>query len=97
MGISVSAQPTNSPPRFAVTITSPDGTAITAAALIRVDPSGAVPTRVQLPVPAATGSVVFDYEAPWDTAVTYSVGITYGAARRPTPRPRRRSRRPIPG
>lgn len=79
MAITVTAQPTNSPPRFQIAVTSPDGTAITAAALIRVDPSGSAPTRVQLPLPAVSGAVLYDYEAPWDVPVTYSIGITYGS------------------
>jgi hypothetical protein len=76
--ISVTAQPNNVPPRFQITVTSPDGSPITSAALIRVDPSGSAPTRVQPPVPAASGLVVYDYEAPWDVPLVYSIGINYG-------------------
>lgn len=77
MAITVTPQPAATPPRFQITVTSPDGSPITAASLIRVDPTGGAPTRVQPPVPAASGFVVFDYEAPWDVPVTYSIGITY--------------------
>jgi hypothetical protein len=79
MPITVTPQPSNSPPRMQITVTSPDGTPITAAWVTRYDPAGAIPTRVQLPVPAASGSVLYDYEAPWDTSLVYSVGITYAS------------------
>lgn len=79
MTLTAVPQPTNSPPRIQLTVTSPDGSAITAAATTRIDPSGGNPTRVQLPVPAVSGAVLYDYEAPWDVAVTYSIAITYAS------------------
>lgn len=79
MPIVASVQAGNAPPRIQITLTSPNGTAITAATLYRATPAGNVLVRVQPPVPAASGSVFYDYEAPWDTALVYLVLYTYGS------------------
>lgn len=78
MPITATAQPGSTPPRVQVTISSPDGSAITAVSLVRTAPDGTVPTRVQ-PVAGPSPIIVFDYEAPWDQPVTYAATITYGA------------------
>jgi hypothetical protein len=77
MTLTVTPQPANSPPRFRLTIASPDGSAITAVVVTRVDPSGAAATRVQ-PAAGPSPLTLDDYEAPWDAAVVYNVAITYG-------------------
>lgn len=78
MAITAVAQPSNTPPRIQVTISSPDGSAITAVALTRTAPDGTTATRVQ-PVAGPSPIIVYDYEAPADVPVTYTAAITYAA------------------
>lgn len=75
MPITVTPQPTNSPPRFAISIASSDGSAITAASLVRTANGVTVSTRVQ-PAPGPSPLLVYDYEAPWETGVVYTATIT---------------------
>lgn len=78
MTISVVPQPTNAPPRFQITIASPDGSAITAITLNRSQNGTTTPTRVQ-PLAGPSPLVVYDYEASWETAAVYSATYTYGS------------------
>jgi hypothetical protein len=75
MTIAVLAQPTNSPPRYRITLTSPDGSAFTAISLYRTANGVTTAVRVQ-PPPGPSPVIAYDYEAPWDTGVVYSATVT---------------------
>lgn len=77
MTIAIVAQPTNSPPRFQITIATPDGSAITAVTLNRTANGSTMAVRAQPPA-SASPIVTYDYEAPWDTVVSYSATVTRG-------------------
>lgn len=76
MTITVAANGASTPPRFEITVATPDGSNLTAItlwrrvggvnALTRVQPSTGLPTRY-----------VEDYEAPWDTPVSYVATYSY--------------------
>lgn len=78
MSISVVVGADQTPPKFEITVASPDGTAMTAVSLTRTADGATVPTRVQ-PVAGTASAYVDDPEAPWDTPVTYTARITYGS------------------
>lgn len=78
MPVSVNANATSTPPQFEVTITSPDGSAITAVTLSRQASGVTAPTRVQ-PTPGAASRFIADPEGPWDTSVVYVATTTSGA------------------
>lgn len=67
---------TNSPPQCEVTISTPDGSAMTAVTLYRTANGVRTVTRVQ-PSTGLASRYVEDPEAPWDTPVQYSAAITY--------------------
>lgn len=75
MTIAVTAQPGNVPPRYQITITSPDGSPFTAMTLYRTANGSTTAVRVQ-PVPGPSPVVVWDYEAPWEVGVVYSATVT---------------------
>lgn len=76
MSITVTANPTSSPPRFEISISSNDGTAIETTSMIRTADGQTVSTRVQ-PTPGPSPIHVNDYEAPWGVPVQYIVAITH--------------------
>lgn len=76
MPITVVANGTNSPPHFEITISTPDGSAMTAVTLNRQASGVTAPTRVQ-PTAGLASRYVEDPEAPWDTPVVYSATVTY--------------------
>lgn len=78
MTLTVTAQPSNRPPRMAITIATPDGSAMTAVALTRNANGSTVSTRVQ-PAPGPSPIVLYDYEAPKGVPVTYTATVTHGA------------------
>jgi hypothetical protein len=62
-------------PRFALSISSPAGDAITAVTLTRTVAGATVPTRVQ-PSAGPSPRTVNDYEADWDVNVVYTATVT---------------------
>jgi hypothetical protein len=78
MPITVVADATNSPPQFEVTISTPDGSPMTAVSLTRTVNGSTTPTRVQ-PVPGFASRYTEDPEPDWDTPVVYTAAITYAA------------------
>lgn len=76
MPVAVTANGGNTPPRNEVTVSSPDGSNITACTLYRTVGGVRTTTRVQ-PQTGLPSVLVLDYESPWDTAVQYSAAITY--------------------
>lgn len=66
---------TSPAPHTEITITSADGTAITAVTLTRIVGTTATVTRVQ-PGTGTASQYVEDYELDWDTPVTYRASIT---------------------
>lgn len=77
MPISVTTDYTPAP-HAEITITSADGSAITAASLYRVTGSLRELTRVQ-PGTGTASQYVEDYALDWDTPVTYQVSVTYNS------------------
>lgn len=78
MPVSVNANGASTPPQFEVTITSPDGSAITAISLSRKVAGILTPTRVQ-PLAGAASRFIADPEGPWDSSVIYTATTTSGA------------------
>lgn len=76
MPITVTPQPGNVPPRFQITISSPNGEAITAASLVRTQNGLTTSVRVQPAAPGPSPLIVYDYEAAWETGVVYSSTVT---------------------
>lgn len=76
MAITVVANPA-SPygPRFEITMTSSDGSTITAVTLTRTAAGMTDSTRVQ-PAPGPSPRTVADYEAPWGTPVVFTATVT---------------------
>lgn len=75
MTITVTPQPANSPPRFQITIASPNGEVFTAISLNRTQNGNTVPVRVQ-PAPGPSPVVVYDYEAAWEAGTVYTATVT---------------------
>lgn len=65
-------------PRFALSISSSNGSTITAISLTRTFAGATVPVRVQ-PTAGPSPRTVNDYEADWDAPVTYTAVVTSGA------------------
>lgn len=68
---------TTATPGIDVTVASPDGSALTAITLTRNADGGSALTRAQ-PITGLPSITVTDYEAPWDTDVTYTATVTHG-------------------
>jgi hypothetical protein len=77
MTITAVPQPNNVPPRTQITIATPSGDTITAVALLRSANGSTVQTRVQ-PAPGPSPIVLFDYEPPRETPLTYTATVTHG-------------------
>lgn len=75
MPVSVTANGQASPPRFEITITTTDGTAMTAVSLVRSVGGVRSATRVQ-PSTGVASRYIEDPEADWDAPVTYIATIT---------------------
>lgn len=76
MPITVNANGASNPPQCEVTLSTPDGTAMTAVSLSRTASGVTAPTRVQ-PSTGLASRYLEDPEAPWDTWVTYTATMTY--------------------
>lgn len=75
MTIAAVAQPTNTPPRNQITITSPDGSPFTAVSLTATSNGITTPTRVQ-PSPGPSPLLVWDYESAREVGVVYTATVT---------------------
>lgn len=65
-------------PRISISISSSDGSPITAVTLNRTVSNATTPVRVQ-PAPGPSPRIVNDYEADWDIGVRYSGTVTSAA------------------
>jgi hypothetical protein len=74
-GITVTANPLSSPPRFEIEIATPSGAAMTAVVLNRTVSGITTQTRVQ-PLAGLSYRYIEDYEAPWYENVVYSATVT---------------------
>lgn len=78
MSIAIVVNLDSTPPRFELTLATPDGSVMTKVNLKRNANGVKSPTRVQ-PNPGSAAQYVEDYEAPWETDVYYTASVTYGA------------------
>lgn len=78
MSITVTPDTTAMPPRFEVTVATPDGSAVTSISVTRTANGTTSPIRF-----AATAGpsprLVNDYEAPWGVPVVYTATVTHGS------------------
>lgn len=74
VGISVTVDTISMPPHVAVTVATPNGAAMTAVTITRTGFGLTAPTRVQPKAGFASRTLV-DYEAPWETNLTYKATV----------------------
>lgn len=77
MPVTINANGASSPPQFEITISTPDGSAMTAVTLYRQVGGIRTQTRVQ-PVAGLASRFLTDPEAPWDTPISYVAVMSYG-------------------
>lgn len=77
MPVTITANGASDPPRFEVTISTPDGSTMTAVTLFRQVGGVRTATRVQ-PATGLASRYIEDPEAPWDAPVSYVATMTYG-------------------
>jgi hypothetical protein len=78
MPVTINPNGTSDPPQFEITISTPDGSAMSSVTLYRQIGGIQTQTRVQ-PIAGLASRFITDPEAPWDTPVSYVAAMTYGA------------------